>query len=94
MFEKFICKRLSDFLNSNSTLAVEQFVFKMNILVVVAVFCFKHGLLGALNNKIYVRGMSCIFAKAFDCVDDEILHQTNFMWNLRDSWTVVLIISL
>jgi hypothetical protein len=62
IFEKFICKRLSDFLNSNSTRAGEQFGFKNNLLMVVALFCFTHELLGALNNKIHVRGMSCVFA--------------------------------
>jgi hypothetical protein len=49
IFEKFMCKRLSDFLNN--ALAGEQFGFKKNLSMVVALFYFTDEVLDALNNK-------------------------------------------
>jgi hypothetical protein len=47
-------------------------------------------ILGARNNKMYVGGMSCELAKAFDCINHALLLlKLNFLWNLKCSCSVV-----
>jgi hypothetical protein len=61
--------------NSKSTflLAEEQFVFRKNLSTEKALFSFTNENLCALNNRIHVSGISCDLAKAFDCVNHELL---------------------
>jgi hypothetical protein len=48
------------------------------------------GILDARNNKMYVGGMSCELAKAFDCINNELLLlKLIFLWNFKCSFSVV-----
>jgi hypothetical protein len=66
-------KRVSDFLNSNNVLASEQFGFRKILSTNKALFNFTHEILSALKNKMHVGEISCDLAKAFDCVNHELL---------------------
>jgi hypothetical protein len=66
-------ERVSDFLNSNNVLASEQFGFRKSLSTAKALFNFTDEIVSALNNKMHVGGISCDLAKAFDCVNHELL---------------------
>jgi hypothetical protein len=68
-----MCKKVNDFLNSNNILAEEQFGFRKKISTEKALFSYTNEILCALNNRIHVGGISCDLAKAFDCVNHELL---------------------
>jgi hypothetical protein len=73
IFEKVMCKRVNDFFNSNTILVEEKFGFRKNLSTEEALFSFTNEILCALNNRIHVSGISCDLAKAFDCVNHELL---------------------
>jgi hypothetical protein len=56
-------KTVSNFLNSNSILACEQFGFRKNLSTEEAISTFTEENLGALNNKMHVGGLSCDLTK-------------------------------
>jgi hypothetical protein len=62
-------KRVSDFLNSNIVLASEQFGFRKSLSTDKALFNFADEIL----SEMHVGGISCDLAKAFDCVNHELL---------------------
>jgi hypothetical protein len=77
-------KRVSDFLNSNNILASEQFWFRKSLSTDKALFNFTHEILSALNNKMRVGRISCDLAKAFDCVNHELLLSKLRFYGIRN----------
>jgi hypothetical protein len=65
--------RVSDFLNLNNILASEQYGFRKGLSTDKALFNITDEILSDLNNKVHVGGISCDLAKAFDCVNHELL---------------------
>jgi hypothetical protein len=61
IFEKFMYKRVSDYLNLNNTLAGEQFGFRKNLSMAMALFYFTDEVLGALNDRMHVGRIPCVF---------------------------------
>jgi hypothetical protein len=66
-------KRVSDFLNSNNTLANEEFGFRTYFAMTKPLFSFTDENLHAPNNKMHIYGTACDLAKAYECVNHEIL---------------------
>jgi hypothetical protein len=73
MFEKIIHKRLYYHLTSNNMLLKEQFGFRCNNSIEIAIYTLINNILSSLNNKIIVGGIFCDLQKAFDCVNYDIL---------------------
>jgi hypothetical protein len=55
------------------SLQVSNLDTEKNLSTDKALFNFAHEILSALNNKMHVGGISCDLAKAFDCVNHELL---------------------
>jgi hypothetical protein len=76
--EKVIYKRVIDVLNSN-IIFVEQLWFRKALSSDRALYILKDQILCALNNKTQVGKLFCELAKAFDCVNhDMLLPKLNF----------------
>jgi hypothetical protein len=65
--------RLSHYLQTNNIVVPEQFGFRKGISTENAAFRRTDSVLKSLNQKMHVGGIFCDLAKAFDCVDHEIL---------------------
>jgi hypothetical protein len=66
-------KREIDFLNFSSISTEEQFGFSKGLATDKAFYKFIIETLCALNDKMHVGGIFCVLAKAFDCVNHDIL---------------------
>jgi len=72
-FEKIIYIRLYQHLTSNNILVKEQFGFRCNNSIEIAIYTLINNVLSSLSNKIIVGGLFCDLQEAFDCVNYDIL---------------------
>jgi hypothetical protein len=65
--------RLSHYLKTTNILAPEQFGFRKGISTENAAFKLTDSVLKSLNQKMLLGGIFCDLAKAFGCINHEIL---------------------
>ena len=73
VLEKTVYCRLNQHLSINNTLATEQYGFRTDHSTEQAAYALINGILQAWNSKSQVAGIFCDLAKAFDCVNHDIL---------------------
>jgi hypothetical protein len=66
-------KRVIDFISSNNILSEEQFGFRKGLSTDEAFYIFIDEISRALNDKMHVGGIFCDLAKAYYCVNHDIL---------------------
>jgi hypothetical protein len=71
--QNVIHNRISRYLRANNILVPEQFRFRKGISTEYAAVKITDYILKSLNQKMHVGGIFCNLAKAFDCVNHEIL---------------------
>ena len=83
IFEKIIYKRIYLHLTSNNILVKEQFGFRCNNSIEIAIYTLINKILSPLNNKIMVSGIFCDLQKVFDCVNYDIIIKNGILWYIR-----------
>jgi len=73
VFEKALCVRLIQHLNTNKLLVGNQFGFRKGVATEDVIFKLTNGKLNALNNKAMAGSIFCDLEKAFDSVNHDIL---------------------
>jgi hypothetical protein len=71
--EKIMYKRLSHHMRTNNILVPEQFGFRKGLSTEDAACKLTDNVLKSINQKMHVRGIFSDLAKAFSCVNHEIL---------------------
>jgi hypothetical protein len=71
--EKVMHSRLSHHMHTNNILVPEQYGFRQGKSTDNAAFKLTNSVLKSINQKTHVGGIFCGLAKAFDCVNHEIL---------------------
>jgi hypothetical protein len=73
VIENAMYNRISHYLKANNILVPEEFGFRKGISTENTVIKLTECILKSLNQKMHVGGIFCNLAKAFDCVNHEIL---------------------
>jgi hypothetical protein len=73
VLEKVMHNRISHYLQTNNMPVPEQFGFRKRISTENTTFKLTNSVLKPLNQEMHVGGVFCDLAKAFDCVNHEIL---------------------
>jgi hypothetical protein len=73
VFETVIFRRLNDHIETHKILLPEQFGFRSGLSTEDAIYKLTNVILRAWNSKEYVTGIFCDIAKAFDCINHELL---------------------
>jgi hypothetical protein len=73
VLEKIMYNWLSHHMQTNNILVPEQFGFRKGMSTEDAAFILTDNVLKSINQKMHVGGIFCDVAKAFDCVNNEIL---------------------
>ena len=70
--------RLGKHLHMNSIMVTEQFSFRVGLSTEGAAFKLTDSVFKSINQKMNVEGILCDLAKAFDCVNHEMLAKLHF----------------
>jgi hypothetical protein len=73
IFEQVMYRRLSQHLNVNKVITPEQFCFHKNCNTETEIYSLTNNILKSLDEHNQAVGTSCNLAKAFDCVNHDIL---------------------
>ena len=83
IIERLIKARLMPFLFKHNILSENQFGFLPNKCTGDAIFSVLHGVYSSLNEKLSTATVFCDYAKAFDCVDHDILIRKLNFYGIR-----------
>lgn len=83
IIERLIKTRLMSFLIDNNILSQNQFGFLTNKCTTDAMFSVLHEVYQALNNNLVTATVFCDYAKAFDCVNHDILIKKLNFYGIR-----------
>jgi hypothetical protein len=73
VLEKAVHSTLSQQLHSKNMLVTEQYSFRKGISTEAAALRLTNSVFKSINQKMHVGGIFCDLAKAFNCVNHEIL---------------------
>ena len=92
VFEKVMYSRLINYFNSNNIITPSQFGFRKGMSMDMATFKLILEILEALDKKQYAMGIFCDLAKAFDCINHDLLLQKLHFYgidNVTLKWFVI-----
>jgi hypothetical protein len=81
--EKIIHNRLSHYFQTNNALVPEHFGFRKGTSTTIGAFNLTDSVLISIIQKMHVGGIFCDLAKAFDCVNQEILLSKLNFFNIQ-----------
>jgi hypothetical protein len=85
VFEKCLAIRIEKYLNNRNYLSINQYGFRKNKNIVLAVTGLVTEIMNNLNDGMKCAGIFCDLSKAFDCVDHKILLHKLEYYGIRGS---------